>query len=306
MAGQDLELFTLHVQFERHSPKPSRLFQAMKDLVEAFQESDRICLKGFSNATELTPELFLEDVQAGSIRLFLAQKVLSVLSPMDDEAIKSGEWQKALGAYLLKAKQALVKYTEKRQRIESSRELHDLQKELQELAERASVSLLPAYQPPSSQELLGVLQMLGNSTQTLRDGDTVTLESSDGSVELSREFMVSDADIKDLLTKESITNAGYKAILRVKRPDFLGDAQWEFKGDMGTIKARIEDGAWLGRFHGKEVVIKPGDSLRVRMSTTVGYGHDQAVVNKTHVVTHVDEVISGVWSDDAQLPMNET
>ncbi len=53
--------------------------------------------------------------------------------------------------------------------------------------------------------------------------------------------------IEDLITSESIQSLS-EMILKVKKPDFLGTSQWEFRHDNRTIIAKILDDDWLKRF----------------------------------------------------------
>lgn len=82
-----------------------------------------------------------------------------------------------------------------------------------------------------------------------------------------------------------------KMILKVKKPDFLGNSQWEFKHDNRIITARILDDQWLESFRNGQVVIKPGDAIRANVLIEVNYGYDREVVSTNYRIITVDEVI---------------
>jgi hypothetical protein len=68
-------------------------------------------------------------------------------------------------------------------------------------------------------------------------------------------------------------------ILVVKRPDFLGDARWEFRHGRLPIEAKILDGGWLADFRNGVAVLKPGDALRAMVRSRVRYGYDGELVD---------------------------
>src|ERR1700719_2313692 len=78
--------FGIEINFKPLSDAPSRVFRAMTDLIEAFQEIDAL-LAGSIRGT-IKPSTLLEDIEAGSLRVWLR----NVLNSVDDESLKSGDW----------------------------------------------------------------------------------------------------------------------------------------------------------------------------------------------------------------------
>jgi hypothetical protein len=62
-------------------------------------------------------------------------------------------------------------------------------------------------------------------------------------VQINKSFAVVPEALTDLLVKESLQSEA-QMILLVKRPDFLGDARWEFRQGRLPIEAKIF-GWWL-------------------------------------------------------------
>ena len=56
--------------------------------------------------------------------------------------------------------------------------------------------------------------------------------------------------------------------IKVKRPDLLGNSKWTFVLDK-AFEAKIEDIAWLGRYHKAEVQVPPGSYLSVVLRTEI-------------------------------------
>jgi hypothetical protein len=80
-------------------------------------------------------------------------------------------------------------------------------------------------------------------------------------------------------------------ILPVKKPDYLGNSQWELRHGKRNILARIEDGQWLRRFQGRQEDVRPGDALRCRVQIEYNYGFDNELVSERFTVLEVMEVL---------------
>src|SRR2546421_496258 len=105
--------FCIEIDYAKDSPNPSRVFRAMSDLIEALQSVDSTLAE--SLAIKLEPVLLLEDIEAGSIKAWLAQKIESV----DDQALKSGDYKKVIGSYLVKGKYLVVDFLRGKTEIKS-------------------------------------------------------------------------------------------------------------------------------------------------------------------------------------------
>src|SRR3990170_8137343 len=121
--------FSLVIEFERHSPDPGRVFRAAEGLISLFQEIDRDLAGSIDSKIE--PVMMLEDVEAGSLRIWLAQLVNSI----DDEALKKLDWKPAVGIFLVKAKYKLVEWMNRSGEVKEYKDLAALSGELRQLAE---------------------------------------------------------------------------------------------------------------------------------------------------------------------------
>ena len=96
--------------------------------------------------------------------------------------------------------------------------------------------------------------------------------------------------IEDLLTAETIFSTS-EMILKIKKPDYLGDSKWEFRHRKEAINARIEDAEWMNRFRNREIALKPGDSIKATVNIEVKYDFDREVTAVNHTITKIIEVI---------------
>jgi hypothetical protein len=135
------------------------------------------------------------------------------------------------------------------------------------------------------------LKIISDPLSSLQSGDTaVYITADDQEAAFNISFTFSPETIQDLLTKETITSTPVM-ILKVKRPDYLGEAMWEFRHEGHPFPAKILDVDWLKRFQERKVEVRPGDALRARVEVHVHYGYDGEVVNTHRSILEVLEVI---------------
>lgn len=95
--------FAIEVKFTPGTPDPTRVFRTTTALIDSFQRFDKELVQTIDLSIE--PVLILEDIEASSLRTWLR----SVVNSVDDSALKEGDWKKAIGPYLHKAKHIIVK-----------------------------------------------------------------------------------------------------------------------------------------------------------------------------------------------------
>lgn len=261
------ESFVLKIDYEKDSPRPSRVFSAMSAMIEGFQSLDNNLVRAFP--IRVRPQLLLEDIQVGS----LMTKIKNVLEGIDDAAIKNLEWKKVVGGFLLQGKHAVVRWIEKREQIESRQALEGLSREILRLAEGTKVLHLPVYTPPALPLLIKDIALISEAAFQLGPKDIATYEAVGEASEFNKHFHVDAEFAEELLTDETITNRS-EILLRVKKPDYLGDSMWEFVHAGHVIRAKIEDHDWVVAFQFQKVEVLPGDSLRVILETTTHHGAD--------------------------------
>lgn len=276
--------FAIAIDFVKGSGSPSRVFRAMSDLIDALQTVDRSLIRSID--TKIEPILLLEDVETGSVKAWLRQIIESV----DDEGLKKGDWKMVVGNYLLKSKYLIVQFLDKKVDIKSPQEIGELEKALLKAAEETDVKRFPAYEPPSREKLVNDIVKINEALEPLNDDDRAEFISSLGNANFNLSLHIAPETIEDLITSEMIQSVS-EMILKVKKPDFLGESQWEFRHDNRNIPARILDEKWLADFQGGLVPVQPGDAIRAEVLTEVRYGFDREVVSTHYSIIKVIQVI---------------
>lgn len=277
--------FCIVIDFDKKSENPSRVFQTMTELIQAFQNLDSNLIRGLD--PKLEPTILLEDVETGSLKTWLS----SVLKNMPDEAVKSGDWKKLIGHYLVKSKYIILNKIEGKIDITDAKIIEDIQFELVEEARKTDVKLFPHYEPLPIPKLIKSIDEINKSLSYLTKNDKAYFESKDNdkaNFNLSLNF--SPETIEDLLTKERIKSESIM-ILKVKKPDYLGTSMWEFKHNNKVINAKILDEDWLISFQRRKLDIRPGDSIKAKVCTIVKYGHDNNVIGIIYEVVSVMDIL---------------
>jgi hypothetical protein len=279
--------FAIKLEFERNSEDPSRIFRTMTGLIEACEIIDNDLAASIS--IRVKPVLVLEDIQAESLTAGLKYLLKSV----DDEALKSLDWKKAVGAYLVKGKRRLVEFLEGRSTIERATEIYKLQGILGEAADEAGLTLISLTSPVPARRVAEDLRLLSDATTPLIPGDGAQFVTDEGPVSINTSFRVTAEAIEQILTQESITNHA-DMILMVKKPDFLGDSMWEFRHEGKRIPAKVVDTDWLENFHRGAIALRSGDALRAFVEIETHYGIDREVLGTHYRILKVQELIPGV------------
>jgi hypothetical protein len=293
-------LFALKVDFDREKTDPSKMFLALSKLTEALESADKTLLKVFNLSIE--PVTLIESVQQGSILIWLR----NILNSVDDDAIKNLEVKKAIGAYLVKAKYIIIDFIGKRTEVKGIEEIDYLNAELVEAARETGVNILDIYIPANNIELLQDINSINESVSLFDDFTKIQYclpESK--SVSFNKRFNISPEKIEALATKE-IRSGQNLMILKVKKPDYLGESKWEFRHEKKKIEAKIEDIGWLEKFRNREIDLRPGDSLDVEISYETRYDHNDEVISEVFVITKVISVRPMIKPLQHELNLPET
>ena len=136
---------------------------------------------------------------------------------------------------------------------------------------------------------MGSIQSVNEALVHLGQNDKAKFISTGGDVNLNPTLQFSISQMEELLTSEVIASDSIM-ILKVKKPDYLGESKWEFVFGRG-IEAKILDSEWLPRFQNRAEDVRPGDALRASVRTEVKYGYEGDVVGTNYSILKVIEVI---------------
>lgn len=279
-------LFCIEIKYERSSPRPERIFRATAEIIESLRTLDDVLTVTLHPDVETV--LTLEDTERGSLRTWLGTK----LKNMPEDAVKNGEIKKFVGHYLNLARLKTLSWCEDHQSKQTAADVVVLQGELVEIAKDAQLAQIPAYQAPNAARLLSSVERIARSLERLTEKDTVDFKSAEGVQRISGGFHLDPNLVESMVVHETIESQS-KMLLKVKRPDFLGETKWEFKHGADFISAKIEDHDWLTRNHARDpsAQVVAGDALRVEVVSRASYDVSGNVVEISHRIVKVLAVV---------------
>ncbi|OQC55505.1 MAG: hypothetical protein BWX55_00051 [Deltaproteobacteria bacterium ADurb.Bin022] len=284
MKNKERADFCIEINFNKESEAPSRIFRALSDILDSFHAFDLDLIQSIDPKIE--PVVLLEDIESGSVKSWLRY----IFDVIDDDALKRLDWKPAVGKYLVKAKYIIIKFLDGKTEITNRSEIEDLNKNLLTLAQETNIRQIPAYSPLPTERLLINLQRITTATDGLKGSDSVKYLTSEDSIPFNLSFKIIPETIEDLMTKETIKSP-MEMILKVKKPDYLGDSKWEFKHENKNYLMKILDEEWLAEFQNRQVDIRPGDSIRAKVQIIAKYGYDLNVVSIHHNILEIIDVI---------------
>jgi len=209
----------------------------MSGLIESFQQLDGHLIKSISSS--ISPVVLIEDIETGSLKAWLSY----FLEAVDDEAIKNLDWKPAVGRYLVKAKYIILDFIKGRATITDRKEISQLEKSLLDAAQDTEVLRLPCYNEIDTFGLLKDLSSVTNALQGLNERDSVYfLSDTEPDIIMNSSFKILPETIEDLVTRETLSSKSVM-ILKVKKPDYLGDSKWEFRHESKVLNVKIQSSA---------------------------------------------------------------
>jgi len=290
-----MDEFELKIDFVRHSQEPARVFWSMGELIDATASFDMALASSLGLSAEV--ELLLEDITTGSLRTKLA----SLLKMIDKEALRDGAWNKVIGRFLDNGRGHLLSWLESEPKIESPKQLEEIQKDIHRLAASADLAHIPAPHPVPVTSLLTSIRAISRSTSYLNQHDQVFYSTEQRIVEITKSIEISEYLEEALLTREKSTSI-VEALLKVKKPDYIGHSKWELYYSQHPIKAPIMDTDWLASFQAAKQDLNPGDSLKARLEIVTSYGHDGQIIGHSFRVLKVFGILPGASYEQLELP----
>ncbi len=228
----------------------------MGEYIDAFSLLDSSLLFAFD--AKIETHLELDDIQSGSIKALIRR----ILNIVDDDALKAGNWNQVLGGFLHDAKVSILKWCNDNEEISDPELINAETKEINVLAENTDLHHIPLYRPFTPQALISSVQGLAQAGRILQITDKVTYRSGGNELEVSKSVSFAPQVLDEFLGPQS-GHVRQKAVVIIKKADFLGNSQWEVRFEDRTIRAHISDSDWLTSFKKRQFDIKPGDALRV-------------------------------------------
>lgn len=290
-----MDTYELKIDFVRDSTNPARVFRSMAGLIDSFERTDRDLLAGLGFPA--SSQLLLHDVESGSIKSILRW----LLKLPDKEALRDGDWKKILGRMIDDSREFFLKKLEETPKIESKDQLIVIQKGFVSIAEQVPHQLIHVVRPIPLPRILTMIQSFESSTRMLIDGDKVEYRVDQRATSITTEISI-NPELEEELLEAVPTEHPMRTMLPVKKPDLIGDSQWDMYLGSKVIRAKIIDTSWLDRFHSRDVELKPGDALDALLEITLLYSYDGELVGYRYRILEVYGVVPSTKWKQLDLP----
>jgi hypothetical protein len=245
------------IEFTRGQGDPRRVFDAASLLIEGLEKLDATMALAIDG--QLTTALVLEDIRLGSLRVILR----NLLGGLDDQALKDGEYKKAIGPLLVRAKEMAIKALDEK-REHAPKAISNLRASLNGLVAEADIKHIPAYAPNHEGRLISSLDTLQNAKRTLGPHDRLTIEAEGKLYDLDLTETWEPSDTVPVAGTSETESEGI-VILTIRRPVLIGEGKWQFAHGTSVLYAPIKDEKWLARLHEGKIALHSGDALRCKV-----------------------------------------
>ena len=277
-------IYEIKLEFDSKTENPSRLFQSFADIIDSVSNLDRILAQSVD--TKVTSRIFLDDIEKGS----LIAKLWDELIISEDGKIDSIESPISVQEYVEETRALTLDFVTNKE--SSIRNLEKLTEQISNVAKEKELDKTFNYAEPNLLDLAKSINLIVDSTKNLTDKESFSVKSPNREVkEINSSSQKIDLEaVENTLTDQEITNES-TIFYKIKRPDFLGDSQWEFKHGSKAIKIKILHDEWLEKFHNGSKVVLPGDSLKVKIKQTNKYNKNGYLISEKIEIIQVLDII---------------
>ncbi len=286
--------FGFTIDFKKGQGNPKRIFDTASALIDAFESFDKAVIVSIGGRIE--PTMVLDDVQSGSLKVMLRNLLLSV----DDEALKSGDLKRIVGAFLIGAKYKALEFLKDEEGAKQG--IETLKGELVALAVATDVRHLPDYAPIHEGRLIASLDKIQKAKAELETGDRliVKLDETDYEVDLGSSWLPSETlgtQPSEPIEKDNTI----EMVLIIRKPDMIKDTMWQFSHGKSNVSASIKDAAWLAEYRARRVPIFPGDALNCVIRSIYSYDEKGDLIDQRMEIIKVNGVIQTAVQDNLPL-----
>lgn len=282
--------FCVTLDFAKGSPR--RVLNTASNYLDALESLDALLLQSVAPGMKCSYDLVA--VESGSLKTYIKTQ----LEKVDDEELKRGNVNALIGPFLIRGKYACLDYLNRNNGLGSREQLASLAGTVHSLAMQSGVNQFQAYTKPPLVELGDRAARISEALQDLEEGESLAFQVEEQKVAMTRNMRILPADLEKLLVARTIPTPT-RMILKVRKPDFLGSSNWEFRYNGKRLIAPINHREWLADFQNGEQEFRPGVALEVEAINTVNYGYDGDVVSETCTV----EKVLRIMPKQEQLPL---
>ena len=288
-----MSILNVKINFLAGESNPQEILQCAVDTINALSELDQALANCISSNMQMSFKL--EGFKEGSLITRLKSFYLNNDENANtDEHINSDLAQQ----FVNNSREEIIKGVAASGNVIDGKQLADILKRTETVAKQVGLIDAVGYAPPNPLILGTAINAVLDSGSKLKNGETAKISTAENFnddsvyVELPKGKKVDIDDVLNELVTQEIENTS-DMILVIKKPDFLGDSQWDFKKGKETLSAKIDDDEWLRKFKSGEIVIVPNDALHVDLYEKVLFDKHGAALSIKRAIVKVKEIIKG-------------
>jgi len=283
--------FAIEIDFDKTRSRPAEIFATLGSMTEAFYQLDA----NFAHSIDAKAafDQRLDRLEEGSIVTWLIEQLIHP----DDRPLGDRPSESAVLQYMDRARMTVLQDLEKVDRIDNSQSVVGIGNKIDRIADELGVKKSLAYKQPAALPLAQAIHDVADSANRLAPNEIARCIGGSGEAPIPRGKIVSLEAIRDDLTEQTLSHE-IDMVLKVKKPDYLGQSRWEVKHGSHPIDLSIEDKLWMDRFHNKQVILTPGDAIRATVRVTSRYSATGELIDENYQALRIQEVIQGMLTDE--------
>lgn len=282
------EIYEYFIDCDLDETNPEALLRTMTRLLEMNRKLDQILTTPFGNIT--TSDMRIVDLSSGSLRA----KLCTLLKTIPDEAITTvvaSSKNEKIAYALIKLKEVAINKLDLPD--PTSHDFLELTDDLNQTAREHGLieSSNDVYTEDDTILVLSELKKTSVLQAESFPNNDLSFISNDRETPISVSPALNNLNLEDLQIADEKDISG-KYILKIKKPDFLKQSQWEFQYEGHKIRARILDDQWLENYQNRKIPLWPGDALEVKLKGSLQFSKTGMILRETYEVTKVFKVIA--------------
>ena len=272
----------IKLEFDKNSENPARLFRSLAKLVDSINEFDFLMASTIDST--VTSKVYINDFEKGS----LITKLRSALIIGDDKKLDNEDNSENIKEHIRHSRDKAFEFIAEGK--SSVQDVENFVEEINESAKNKNLTESFNYAEPNLLDLAKVVNKINESTDDLTKNEFFEIKKKKDSPQIKTgNSKINIDDVEEALTKETIEQ-DFEIYYKIKKPDFLGDSQWEFKHGTKTLKIKITHSEWLDKFHLGKIIVKPGDSLKVKVNQVNSYNTNGYLLSEKKEIIEVLEI----------------
>ena len=175
--------YNLEIQYKNSYQNPAAIFSGISNIISSLHDFDKLLLK------PLDKQIRLLTVRHNSESCTFNIGLASTVSFLADDTLYWLDWIPIFSSYLVQGKKSILKWCSSKNQIHGDHDLRPLVEELESIAAKLKINLLPGHKEITQPELLTGLRKLASvSNDFSRDVKAFFIDEFDR-IEINPRFM---------------------------------------------------------------------------------------------------------------------